>query len=183
MKDQKIYRPAPVGQVHAAEAISTLEAIRSVEVVLDAAVGVRNSEVIDSDVIWTLNVGVVPDTVAVEVTKELDSQQAIEDPEEDKEQGHIVDLLAGPLKDLVEPGLGHGELEAGPDVSDHDEGPGRPRQTEGRVVVVREFEAVLTNKKIVLRVFTNEKRVLPVHNNRGDNQSQHGKVKLTPSGP
>ena len=104
-------------------------------VVLDAAVGVRNSEVIDSNVIWTLNVGVVPDTVAVEVTKELDSQQAVEDPEEDKEQSHIVDLLAGPLEDLVEPGLGHRELEAGADVSDHDEGTGRPGQT-GAVCVL-----------------------------------------------
>ena len=129
-------------------------------VVLDAAVGIRNGQVIDSDVIRTLNVGIVseiqqyndamsvvksiyvPDTVAVKVAKELDSKQAIEDPEEDKEQGHIVDLLAGPLEDLVEPGLGHGELEAGPDVSDHDEGPGRPGQTEGRVVVVRELQAV-----------------------------------------
>ena len=53
-------RPAPIGQVHAAEAISTLEAIGIVGIVLDAAVGVRNGQVIDSHVIWTLNVGVVP---------------------------------------------------------------------------------------------------------------------------
>ena len=31
-------------------------------VVLDAAVGVRNGQVIDSDVIRTLNVGVVPES-------------------------------------------------------------------------------------------------------------------------
>ena len=101
--------------------------------------------------------------MAVEVAKELDTKQAIKDPEEDKDQGHIVNLLAGPLEDLVEPGLGHGELEAGSDVSDHDEGPGRPGQTEGRVVVVRELQAV--------------------HHHRGGDQSQHGEVKLTPSGP
>ncbi len=53
-------RPAPVGQVHAAEAISTLEAIGIVGIVLDAAVGVRNGQVIDSYVIWSLNIGVVP---------------------------------------------------------------------------------------------------------------------------
>ena len=53
-------RPAPIGQVHAAEAISTLEAIGIVGIVLDAAVGVRNGQVIDSYVIWTLNIGVVP---------------------------------------------------------------------------------------------------------------------------
>ena len=54
-------RPAPVGQVHAAEAVSTLEAIGIMRIVLDAAVGVRNGQVIDSHVIWTLNVGVVPE--------------------------------------------------------------------------------------------------------------------------
>ena len=74
--------------------------------------------------------------MTVEIPKELDSKKAIENPEEHKEQGHIVDLLAGSLEDLVEPRLGHGELEAGPDVSDHDEGSGRPRQAEGRVVVI-----------------------------------------------
>ena len=58
--------------------------------------------------------------MAVEVTKELDSKEAVEHPEEDKEQSHIVDLLARPLEDLVEPGLGHRELEAGPNVSDHE---------------------------------------------------------------
>ena len=101
--------------------------------------------------------------MAVEIPKELDSKKAIENPEEHKEQGHIVDLLAGSLEDLVEPGLGHGELEAGPDVSDHDEGPGCPGQTEGRVVVVRELQAV--------------------HHHRGGDQSQHGEVKLTPTSP
>ena len=53
-------RPAPIGQVHAAEAITTLEAIGIVGIVLDAAVGIRNGQVIDSNIIWTLNVGVVP---------------------------------------------------------------------------------------------------------------------------
>ena len=48
-----------------------------------------------------------PDTVAVEVTKELNSKQAIEDPEEDKEQSYVVDLLTGSLKDLIQSGLGH----------------------------------------------------------------------------
>ena len=53
-------RPASIGQVHAAEAITTLEAIGIVGIVLDAAVGIRNGQVIDSNVIWTLNIGVVP---------------------------------------------------------------------------------------------------------------------------
>ena len=104
-----------------------------------------------------------PDTVAVEVTKELNSKQAIEDPEEDKEQGNIVDLLAWPLKDLVESGLGHGELEAGPDVSDHDKGAGGSGQAEGGVLIVPELEGV--------------------HHYRAGHQSQHGEVKLAPAGP
>ena len=54
-------RPAPIGKVHAAEAVSTLEAIGIMRIVLDAAVGVRNGQVIDSHVIWTLNVGVIPE--------------------------------------------------------------------------------------------------------------------------
>ena len=58
--------------------------------------------------------------MAVEVSKELDSKEAIEHPEEDKEQSHIVDLLARPLEDLVESGFGHRELEAGPNVSNHE---------------------------------------------------------------
>ncbi len=62
--------------------------------------------------------------MAVEVSKELDSKEAIEHPEEDKEQSHIVDLLAGSLEDLVESGFWHRELEAGPNISDHDEGSG-----------------------------------------------------------
>ena len=54
-----------------------------------------------------LSLYLTPDAVAVEVTKELDSKETIEHPEEDKEQSHIVDLLARPLEDLVEPSLGH----------------------------------------------------------------------------
>ena len=61
IKDPR-YRPASVGQIHAAKAISTLEAIRIVGVVLNAAVGIRNGQVINSDVIRTLNVGVVPES-------------------------------------------------------------------------------------------------------------------------
>ena len=57
--------------------------------------------------------------MAVEVAKELDSKEAIEHPEEDKEQSHIVDLLAGPLEDLVESSFGHRELEARPNISDN----------------------------------------------------------------
>ena len=53
-------RPAPVSQVHAPEAVSTLEAIGIVGIILDAAVRVRNGQVINSYVIWSLNIGVVP---------------------------------------------------------------------------------------------------------------------------
>ena len=44
--------------------------------------------------------------------------------EEQEEYGDVVDLLAGPLEYLVDPGLGHGELEGGADEADHDERPG-----------------------------------------------------------
>ena len=101
--------------------------------------------------------------MAVEISKELNSQQSIEDPEEDKEECDIVDLLTGPLEYLVQSCLGHGELEAGPDISDHDEGSGRPGQVEGCVVEAKQLKGV--------------------HDHRGCYQGQHGKVKLTPAGP
>ena len=63
-------------------------------VTLDAAVGVGDGEVIDGDVLGHQNIGVVPHTVTVQLPEELNSKQAIQDPEEDKEQGNIVDLLA-----------------------------------------------------------------------------------------
>ena len=47
--------------------------------------------------------------VAVQIPKELNTKEAVENPEEDKEESDIVDLLAGPLEDLVEAGLGHRE--------------------------------------------------------------------------
>ena len=44
--------------------------------------------------------------MAVKLSKELDPEQSVQHPEEHKEEGDIVDLLAGPLEDLVEPRLG-----------------------------------------------------------------------------
>ena len=38
----------------------------------------------------------LPDTVAVQVAKELDSKESVENPEEDEEEGDVVDLLARP---------------------------------------------------------------------------------------
>ena len=49
----------------------------------------------------------LPHAVAVQIPKELNTKEAVENPEEDEEEGDIVDLLAGPLEDLVEAGLGH----------------------------------------------------------------------------
>ena len=83
----------------------------------------------------------LPDTVAVQVAKELDSKESVENPEEDEEEGDVVDLLAGPLEDLVEAGLGHGEAEAGPDEPDHDERSRRPADVERRVVEPSELDA------------------------------------------
>ena len=84
----------------------------------------------------------LPHAVAVQIPKELNTKEAVENPEEDEEEGDIVDLLAGPLEDLVEPGLGHGEAEAGPDEPDHDERPRRPADVERRVVEAGELNAV-----------------------------------------
>ena len=58
--------------------------------------------------------------------------------------------------------LGHGELEAGADVSDHDEGSGGAQEVEGGVVDVQKLEGV--------------------HHHRGRDQGQHREVELTPSG-
>ena len=63
----------------------------------------------------------LPHAVAVQIPKELDTEEAVENPEEDEEEGDVVDLLAGPLEDLVEAGLGHRESEACSDEPDHDE--------------------------------------------------------------
>ena len=81
----------------------------------------------------------------VHLPKELDAQKAIAEiykatiksislknslkfslqaHEEQEEYGDVVYLLAGPLEYLVDPCLGHGELEGGADEADHDEGPG-----------------------------------------------------------
>ena len=57
--------------------------------------------------------------MTVKLSKELHPKQSVQHPEEYEEEGDIVDLLAGPLEDLVEPSLGHRELEACPNVSDH----------------------------------------------------------------
>ena len=61
--------------------------------------------------------------VAVQIPKELNTKEAVENPEEDEEESDIVNLLARPLEDLVEPRLGHREAEARPDEADHDERP------------------------------------------------------------
>lgn len=53
-------RPAPVSQVHAAEPIATLEAVWIVRIDGDAAVGVRNGQIIDCYIFRTLDVGVIP---------------------------------------------------------------------------------------------------------------------------
>ena len=58
--------------------------------------------------------------------------------------------------------LGHGELEAGADVSDHDEGSGGAQEVEGGMVDVQKLEGV--------------------HHHRGRDQGQHREVELTPSG-
>ena len=84
----------------------------------------------------------LPHAVAVQIPKELNAKEAVENPEEYKEEGDIVDLLAGPLEDLVQPGLGHGEPETGPDEADHDERPRRPADVERRVVEAGELNAV-----------------------------------------
>ena len=79
--------------------------------------------------------------VTVQIPKELNTKEAIENPEEDEEEGDIIDLLAGPLEDLVEAGLGHGEAKAGTDEANHDERPWRPADVECRVVEASELNA------------------------------------------
>ena len=43
--------------------------------------------------------------MAVQVSKELDAKKSVENPEEDEEESDIVNLLARPLEDLVDPRL------------------------------------------------------------------------------
>ena len=52
------------------------------------------------------DLSVIPDTMTVKLSKELHPEQSVQHPEEHEEEGDIVDLLAGPLEDLVEPRLG-----------------------------------------------------------------------------
>ena len=59
-------KPTPIGQVHAPEPIPAPEAIRVAGVTFAAAIGVRDGEVIDSDIIWTSDVGVVSGEIKVE---------------------------------------------------------------------------------------------------------------------
>ena len=44
--------------------------------------------------------------MTVKLSKELHPEQSVQHPEEHEEEGDIVNLLAGPLEDLVEPRLG-----------------------------------------------------------------------------
>ena len=81
--------------------------------------------------------------MTVKLSKELDPEQSVQHPEEHEEEGDIVDLLAGPLEDLVQPGLGHGEPETCPDEADHDERPRRPADVERRVLEAGELNAVM----------------------------------------
>ncbi len=81
----------------------------------------------------------------VDLAKELHPEESIETHKEQEKDGDIVNLLAGPLEDLVDPGLWHGELQEHPDepanhnqtfpsmyvirlkrlnLPDHDQGPG-----------------------------------------------------------
>ncbi len=60
------------------------------------------------------------DAVAPQLAEELDAQEPVEAHEEREEKGDVVDLLARALEDLVDAGLGHGELEEGADEADHD---------------------------------------------------------------
>ncbi len=52
--------------------------------------------------------------------------------EEQEEDGDVVYLLAGPLEYLVDPCLGHGELEGGADEANHDE---RPGEKSGKLIL------------------------------------------------
>ena len=69
-----------------------------------------------------------PDAVVAEVPEELHPQQPVERHEEEEEDGDVVDLLARALEDLVDPGLGHAELEEHADEADHDERTGSPER-------------------------------------------------------
>ena len=50
----------------------------------------------------------------------LHAEQSVERHEEEEEYGDVVDLLARPLEDLVDPRLRHRELEEDADAPDHD---------------------------------------------------------------
>ena len=79
--------------------------------------------------------------MAVQVSKELDAKKSVENPEEDEEESDVVNLLARPLEDLVESGLGHREAETRSDESDHDERPRGSADVERRVVEPSELDA------------------------------------------
>ena len=103
------------------------------------AITVWDSEVIDGHILGTVHM--LTHAVTVQIPKELNTKEAIENPEEDEEEGDIIDLLAGPLEDLVEAGLGHGEAKAGTDEANHDERPWCPADVERRVVEASELNA------------------------------------------
>ena len=79
--------------------------------------------------------------MAVQVSKELDAKKSVENPEEDEEESDVVNLLARPLEDLVESGLGHREAETRSDEADHDERPGSSADVERGVVEPSELDA------------------------------------------
>ena len=79
--------------------------------------------------------------MAVQVSKELDAKKSVENPEEDEEESNVVNLLARPLEDLVESGLGHREAETRSDEADHDERPRSSADVERRVVEPGELDA------------------------------------------
>ena len=58
-------KPAPIGQVHAPEPIPAPETIWVAGVTFAAAVGVRDGQVIYSDIIWTSDVGVISGEIKV----------------------------------------------------------------------------------------------------------------------
>ena len=161
-----------VCQVHALEPLSTSLAVAVLVVwvgidpeiqrrnetsrcVVSPAIAVRDSEVIDGDILGTVHM--LPNAVAVQIPKELNAKEAVENPEEDEEEGDIVDLLAGPLEDLVEAGLGHGEAETGPDEPDHDERPRRSADVERRVVEAGELNAVENINEMMMPVSRRER--------------------------
>ncbi len=53
--------------------------------------------------------------MVVDFTKKLDPEQTIKTHKEEKENCHVVDLLAGSLENLVDSSLWHRKLEKNPD--------------------------------------------------------------------